>query len=80
MSPRTRLAGITALAAALLLGAGTDLQAQVSLGAQSSLSDIGGGTWGFGGRVAVEVYDTYAVAWDLEGVYDYFMPECPTFE
>jgi len=85
MSPRTRLAGITVLAAALLLGAGTELQAQVrlapvSLGAHASLSDIRGGTWGFGGRVAAEIRESYAVAWDLEGVYDYFMPDCPTFD
>ncbi len=85
MSPRTRLARITVLAAALLLGAGTDLQAQVSLtqasvGAHATISDIRGSTWGFGGRFAAEIRESYAVAWDVEGVFDYFMPDCPTFD
>ena len=85
MSPRTRFVGITLLAAALLLGAGTELQAQVrlapvSLGAHASLSDIRGGTWGFGGRFAAEVHESYALAWDVELVQEYFMPNCPSFD
>ena len=85
MNPRTRLAGITVLAAALLLGAGTDLQGQVtlakvSLGAHAAISDIRGGTWGFGGRFAAEVHESYALAWDVELVQEYFMPNCPSFD
>ncbi len=68
------------LALGLIFTAFSPAQAQVAIGAHASINDVGGATWGIGGRVGVVLKQTYDLTIALEGVGDYYFPPCDVLE
>ncbi len=71
---------VVVVVVAMLQVGGGQAAAQVELTATGSYISIPGGAWGIGGRIGVPLRESFDRGIRLEGVVDYFWPDCTVQE
>ena len=80
MASKNRLLFSLVVAGGLLLSSSSTAQAQLFIGAHGELMDVGGATWGFGGRVGAVLRESRDFTMAFEAVGTFLYPPCYAME